>query len=81
VEAVHNAGRHGRATRCEVRLLRERDLTVEVTDDGQGLPATFRPGGGFLSMRDRAEAIGGRWSIGPVPTGGTRVQAVLPIEP
>jgi two-component system NarL family sensor kinase len=79
VEAVHNAVRHGGARECRVRLIRDDDLTVEVTDDGRGLPAAPRPGGGFLSMRGRAEEIGGSWSVGAAPGGGTRVQVVLPI--
>jgi nitrate/nitrite-specific signal transduction histidine kinase len=29
-------------------------------------------------MRERAEELGGTWTIEPVPTGGTRVLARLP---
>lgn len=78
VEAAHNAVRHAAAKHCRIRIAREENLTVEVTDDGRGLPARFRPGGGFLSMRDRAEEVGGRWSATTMPGGGTRIRTVLP---
>ncbi|GAA3346975.1 hypothetical protein GCM10020358_60000 [Amorphoplanes nipponensis] len=81
VEAVHNAARHGGARHCHVRLTRDRRLTVEVTDDGSGLPERLRPGGGFLSMRERAEELGGRWTVGRRPGGGARVLVVLPTDP
>lgn len=80
MEALHNAAHHGRASSAHVRLVRDRDLTIEVTDDGRGLPAEFRPGGGFLSMRDRAEELGGHWTVCPAPGGGTRVHVVLPLD-
>ncbi|MFC7532442.1 ATP-binding protein [Actinoplanes sp. GCM10030250] len=80
VEAVHNAARHGHARHCHVRLTRGDHLSVEIVDDGRGLPEPLRPGGGFLSMQERAEELGGRWSAGPQPGGGTRVFVVLPID-
>lgn len=78
VEAVFNAARHAAAADCRVQLTRAGNLTVEVSDDGPGLPVPFRPGGGFQSMRDRAEEVGGRWSVTSMPGGGTTVLAVLP---
>jgi two-component system, NarL family, sensor kinase len=81
VEAVHNAARHGGAAACRVHLIRGADLVIEVADDGAGLPVPFRPGGGFLSMRERAEELGGRWSVGAAPGGGTQVLVTLPLDP
>lgn len=80
VEAVHNAVRHSGATACVARLTRSADLVIEVTDDGRGLPVPHHPGSGFLSMRERAEELGGRWSAGPGPGGGVRIRAVLPLD-
>jgi signal transduction histidine kinase len=54
---------------------------VEVVDDGVGLPATLVPGVGLSSMRQRAEEIGGTWTIEPADHGrGTRVSARLPVR-
>jgi signal transduction histidine kinase len=35
-------------------------------------------GVGLVSMRERAEELGGTWTIEQVPTGGTRILARLP---
>ena len=34
---------------------------------------------GIVSMRERAESLGGRLTVGRSTTGGTQVEAVLPI--
>ena len=73
-EAVHNAVRHGRASRIELRLT-ARPLTVTVTDDGRGFDTTTTPTGGFglTSMRERAGGVGADLDITSVPGGGTSV--------
>lgn len=75
-EAVTNAVRHGRAlTRIDVRLARERGhLTLEVRNDGAVLTAPAgRSGLGLRSMVQRAHALGGTLTTGPLPAGGYRV--------
>jgi signal transduction histidine kinase len=80
VEAVTNAVRHARAKRCEVRFDLNGGLQVEVTDDGHGLSEDLRPGVGLVSMRARAEELGGRCDVIPAHGGGTRVLAHLPTD-
>jgi signal transduction histidine kinase len=53
-------------------------LTVEVTDDGRGLPPDLVAGVGLSSMRERAAEMGGTCGVKAAPGGGTRVVAVLP---
>jgi signal transduction histidine kinase len=53
-------------------------VTIEIIDDGQGLPPACRQGVGLASMRERAEELGGSWLIEPTPAGGTCVRAQLP---
>lgn len=80
-ESLTNAVRHAAAAHIRVGL--ERDcggLTVEVTDDGRGVSAEFRPGNGITGMRERAMLLGGELSAGPRPDGGFRVRARLPEE-
>ncbi len=63
-EALTNVIRHAHATRCDVRLAAQADvLRVRVEDDGAGLPADLRSGVGLLSMRERAEELGGSVSL------------------
>jgi signal transduction histidine kinase len=80
-EALTNAVRHGAAQRVRVRLAREPSTaTIEVSDDGRGLPMIRRPGSnGLRSMRARADTIGAELSIGPGHDGrGTRVTLTVP---
>jgi two-component system, NarL family, sensor kinase len=79
LEAVNNAVRHSAARACTVSLIREGgDLLVQVRDDGQGL-ADERPGGvGLVSMRERAEEVGGTCVVTSDET-GTLVAARLPL--
>jgi signal transduction histidine kinase len=77
-EALTNVVRHAHAHTCVVRLACQEQLSIEVTDDGLGLPPAYRCGVGLNSMRERAEELGGSWLIEPGPNGGTRVHAELP---
>lgn len=75
-EALTNAVRHGEARHVDVVLARNgSSATIEVCDDGGGLPAIRRPGSnGLRSMRARADTIGAQLSLGPGRGGrGTRM--------
>jgi signal transduction histidine kinase len=79
-EALSNAVRHSGATRVRVGLARdEAGLAVSVRDDGSGVVEPREQGVGLTSMRERAEEIGGRFMIRPLPGRGTEVRADLPI--
>ena len=80
-EAITNVVRHARATRCQVRLERtDGALTVEVVDDGAGLPEPLVPGVGTRSIVERATEIGGTASVRRrADRSGTVVQACLPL--
>jgi signal transduction histidine kinase len=79
-EALTNVVRHAGARAAAVRLSAGPDLlTVEVIDDGAGLPASATPGVGLSSMRERAAEMGGSCTVEPTPGGGTRVLARLPV--
>lgn len=79
-EALTNVARHARAGRCMVHLGIERGvLCLKVADDGVGLAAERKRGVGMLSMRERAEELGGTWTAETLPTGGTLILARLPL--
>ncbi|MDP5182357.1 GAF domain-containing sensor histidine kinase [Blastococcus sp. BMG 814] len=79
-EALTNVVRHAAARACTLRLAADDgELTVEVVDDGRGLPAELLPGVGLSSMRERAAETGGRCDVLPAPGSGTRVLARLPL--
>jgi signal transduction histidine kinase len=78
-EALTNVARHAQAHTCRVCLTLAEALTIEVLDDGQGLPNQPRVGVGLASMRERAAELGGTCVITKGATGGTRVLAQLPL--
>jgi signal transduction histidine kinase len=82
-EAVHNARRHAEATRVVVALAREGDwrLTLIVADDGHGRLLADAAGLGLVTMRERAEEVGGRLTLDAVPGHGVAVRAELPLYP
>ncbi len=81
LEALTNVTRHAHASNCSIRLeIRDaRELFVEVIDDGAGLLDGTRAGVGMISMRERADELGGECLIAAGPNGGTRVRAWLPL--
>ena len=79
LEALTNVARHANAQTCRIRLSLERGLCIEITDDGDGLPADVHMGVGLTSMGERAAELGGEFKIEPGTTHGTRVWARLPL--
>jgi len=78
-EALTNVARHAHAARAAMELRVADDaLDVVVTDDGPGWSGD-RVGVGVLSMRERAEEVGGRLRIESRPGAGTTVLASLPL--
>jgi signal transduction histidine kinase len=79
LEAVTNAQRHAHATRIRIRVgLRTRVLHVAVEDNGVG-GANVNGGSGLQGLIDRVDAVGGRFWLQAARSGGTRVEASIPI--
>jgi len=82
-EALTNVTRHARAAQAVITIsYGERDLTVQIDDDGGGGPAseTSSGGKGISGMRERATALDGELEVGPRLEGGFRVRARLPLH-
>ncbi len=88
-EALKNANEHGKARNCLVRLTlggnpadggsTPGSLCLSIQDDGVGLPEVVTPGVGLISMRERAEELGGTFKIDPRQVGGTEIEVCLPL--
>jgi nitrate/nitrite-specific signal transduction histidine kinase len=84
-EALNNVRKHSGAHAARVRFWRETDhVLVAVEDDGTGFdPAASPKDGhrhfGLATMRERAEAVGGRLTVRSTPGRGTEV--VLQVQP
>ncbi|MEW9527262.1 sensor histidine kinase [Microbispora sp. NPDC049125] len=84
-ESLTNVSRHAPASQVTVTTHYGPDeLVITVEDDGAGAspPEPGLGGGnGIPGMRERASALGGSLSAGPLPGGGFRVRATLPLPP
>jgi two-component system NarL family sensor kinase len=79
-EAVTNALRHSRATQLTVELCQAHgQLVLRIADDGTGIPPEHGEGVGLASMRQRAEELGGTWSLHSAGGKGTAVETSLPL--
>ncbi len=81
-ESVTNAMRHARsATRIRVSVTGDEDsVSLTVADDGAARPHDTGPGNGYgiVGMNERTTLLGGTLNVGPGPSRGWRVDAVLP---
>ena len=81
-EALNNVAKHARAKRVAINLRRtEGEFMMSISDDGIGLPKDEdlqHSGLGMTSMRERAQAVGGRFEIERLPEGGTRLTVRVP---
>src|SRR5690348_3137192 len=69
-EALSNVARHANATAVRVSVHAGSAVSLRVEDNGVGIaPGAAR--GGLLNMAERAHDLGGSFSAGPGPDGGT----------
>ena len=78
-EAISNTLRHSGATTLRIEVSVEDDLTVEVVDNGCGIPADNQRRSGLANLERRAKQIGGFCSISAGDEGGTRVRWCAPL--
>lgn len=78
-EAVSNAARHSGVDVMRLYLERlDGGMRLEVVDDGEGFDKEQpRPGFGLVTMKDRAEALGGKLEVDSRRGAGTRVELEL----
>ena len=57
----------------------ERAVELAIEDDGRGAADDAQPQMGWLGMRERVAALGGRLTIGPGRDGGVSIHADIPI--
>lgn len=84
-EALANVRKHASAHSVVVGVdLIDGTLAVTVADDGRGFDPTAAPRArwprfGLQTMRERAEAVGGRFAVESSPGCGTRVNVTVPV--
>lgn len=83
-EALTNVAKHAGASHVAVSLRRDGDRWVlRIADDGTGIGAEALKatlGHGLMTMRERARALGGEFSVAAHGNRGTVVEITLPAE-
>lgn len=87
-EGLLNIRKHACASRVSISVTRHRghrgnDVVLRVNDDGMGFDPSMNPRLGhlgLLTMRERAEAVGGHLDIASTPGRGTVLTATIPEE-
>ena len=79
-EALNNVAKHARAHRVEIALDHANgECVMSVQDDGIGFDSVEdtsdrpNPGLGMVTMRERAQAVGGRFEVEALPGRGTQL--------
>jgi signal transduction histidine kinase len=78
-EALSNAGRHARATAVDVHIAAGDEILLQVRDNGCGLPAELVHRGGLQNLRERAEKLGGTFTVSSSDE-GTSVRWAVPLR-
>ena len=81
-EMLSNVARHAQATHVDVTVAVDADTVwVQVVDDGVGAPlgaARQSAGMGLRNLAARAQRLGGHFTVGEGPAGGTSVEWRVP---
>lgn len=82
-EAISNIVKHSGATAFSIRATTGKRLTLEISDDGRGIPqgAERRVGShGLKQMRFRMEAVGGELAVSPQLPRGTNITLAVSLD-
>lgn len=79
-ECLTNIAKYASAARVTIELLTNPEgLVLRVNDNGKGMDLSSTGGGlGLIGMRERAEALGGRFSIESRPGKGVSIMITVP---
>jgi signal transduction histidine kinase len=83
-EAMHNTVKHARATRVDLTLSRfDGFVRLVIADNGKGfdVSGSFPGHLGLHTMRERAERLGGTFTLDSTPGRGSRIEVTVPSRP
>ena len=80
-EALANIARHSHASSVDLSLeYGTNAVTMTVKDNGRGFdPQAQQAGVGLVSMKERAEDLGGSFTVETAPGQGTQIKVTLPV--
>lgn len=78
-ELLNNISKHACASHIRLSLTQsQQTITLEVRDDGQGMPLQLTSGFGLRGIEERVRALGGDWRL--QRRNGTRITVNLPTK-
>ncbi|MBN1376640.1 MAG: response regulator [Dehalococcoidia bacterium] len=88
LEAMNNIRKHARASHVDLVLKFDLEYaSVEIADDGQGFDLSAalnnkvaKSSIGLITMKERAEMLGGRMEVDTAPGNGTKINVTLPVS-
>jgi len=84
-ESLTNIQRHSGSPRAKIRIHRDTDLNLEISDAGRGVSSVSQKRGdlamgvGIPSMEERVKLVGGKFHIDSTMQ-GTTVQITIPLD-
>jgi PAS domain S-box-containing protein len=81
-ESVNNLARHSQCREADIEFSLENDvLMLKLSDNGRGFdPSRESDGHGLVSMRERAQSIGGLFELISAPDKGTTITLQVPLD-
>lgn len=79
-EALSNVAKHAHATRVDVNVHVGSDVTLQVIDNGAGMPESPQFGQGISNMTARASSLGGTMTLTDTSSGGTTLTWRVPLH-
>ncbi|NQU04208.1 MAG: cache domain-containing protein [Syntrophaceae bacterium] len=82
-ESCHNIIKHAKASKVDVSLNTDDDdnLRMEIMDNGIGFdPSEKGQGLGLVTMRERVEGLGGKFSVYSALKGGCKITVTFPVR-
>lgn len=78
-ESLTNVARHAEAKNIDLSITADNWLTIEIVDDGRGLPEKSVRHSGLANLFDRADRRDGTFTAVGAPTGGTVITWSVPL--
>ena len=81
-ESLTNIARHAKATQVDITLRKSTEaLVLSIRDNGQGMAIeSTRKGLGVIGMRERAKALGAKFTFTSEIEKGTSIRIELPLD-
>jgi len=82
-EAINNIIKHSKAEKAIIKLSSDHNsIRLKIKDDGCGIAGTGsrNTGHGLMHMKERAELLGGSFSLQSQPNDGTTIEIIIPIN-